>query len=62
MLTALGRTAMSASVVLVAVSLAMVGLALGLVSLRAPDVDLGAAAVDALPARPNDPSGQESRS
>ena len=61
-LTALGRTAMSSSVVLVAVSLAMVGLVLGLVSLRALDVDFDAAALDALPARSNDPSGQESRS
>jgi hypothetical protein len=53
---------MSSSVVLVAVSLSLVGLVLGLVSLRALDVDLGAAALDTLPARPNDPSGQESRS
>jgi hypothetical protein len=61
-LTALGRTAMSSSVVLVAVSLAMVGLVLGLVSLRALDVDFGSASLDTRPARPNDPSGQESRS
>jgi hypothetical protein len=60
-LTAIGRTAMSSSVVLVAVSLSIVGLVLGLVSLRAEDVDLGDAALDTLPARPNNPSGQESR-
>jgi hypothetical protein len=61
-LTAIGRTAMSSSVVLVAVSLAMVGLGLGLVSLKAMDVELRAASLDPLPARPNDRSGQESRS